>query len=97
MGSDETPVTMNKSEIIYFFTHLKCVALSMFVRLLKGVFFFYLLLVMTLKVEKIFKCILLLFLVLQKEYSVTFVLCIYSAQNCSKAWSVHCCPWYCAL
>ena len=24
-------------------------------------------------------------------------LCIYSAPNCSKAWSVQCCLWYCAL
>ena len=24
-------------------------------------------------------------------------LCIYSAPNCSKAWGVQCCLWYCAL
>ena len=24
-------------------------------------------------------------------------LCIYSAPNCSKVWSVQCCLWYCAL
>ena len=32
-----------------------------------------------------------------RDVYLSSMLYIYSAPNCSKAWSVQCCLWYCAL